>query len=60
MYTYTIICFGAEIGFGEGDTFEWARFEATEQAKDAGAWYPEDDWGFITKNPAGLTISYNV
>ena len=60
MYTYTVVCFGAEIGFGEGETFDWAKREAEEQAKENGSWYPRDEWGYITTNPAGMTVSYNA
>lgn len=60
MYTYTVVCFGAEIGFGEGETFEQAKREAEAQAMTQAAWYPRDEWGYITRNPAGMTVSYNT
>lgn len=60
MYTYTVVCFGVEIGFGEGDTFQQAKREAEEQAKEHGAWYPRGEWGYIIRNPAGMTVSYNA
>lgn len=60
MYTYTVVCFGAEIGFGEGDTFQQAKREAEAQAKEQGSWYPRSQWGYITRNPAGITVSFNA
>lgn len=60
MYAYTVVCFGAEIGFGEGETFEYAKQEAEEQASENGAFYPRNDWGYITQHPNGMQVSYNV
>jgi len=60
MFTYTVVCFGAEIGFGEGSTFGEAKREAEYQAKEQGAWYPKSEWGYISRNPSGMTVSYNV
>lgn len=60
MFTYTIVCFGAEIGFGEGESFEYAKSEAEEQAAENGAMYPSSEWGYITQNPAGMTVTFNI
>ncbi len=60
MYTYTIVCFGAEIGYGEGETFEYAKEEATETANAQSSMYPESEWGYIAKHPNGMTVEYNV
>lgn len=60
MFTYTVVCFGAEIGFGEDDSFDAAKREAEQQAAENGAWYPRDDWGYITRAPSGMTVSYNA
>lgn len=60
MFTHTIVCFGAEIGFGEGETFEYAKQEAEGQAAENGAWYPRDDWGYISQHPNGMQVQYNV
>lgn len=59
MFTYTIICFGAEIGFGQGSTFEDAKREA-ESEVEASEWYPREDWGYISVAPNGMTVSYNI
>ena len=60
MYTYTVVCFGAEIGFGESETFLDAKREAEAQASENGSWYPRGEWGYITRNPAGMTVEFNV
>jgi hypothetical protein len=59
MFSHTIVCFGSEIGFGQGATFEAAKREAEEDAGSS-AWYPRNDWGYISVAPSGLTITYNV
>lgn len=59
-YTYTVVCFGAEIGFGEGETFEYAKEEAELQAADSSDMYPKEEWGYITQAPNGMQVSYNV
>lgn len=59
MYTYTIVCFGAEIGSGQGDTFEKARRDA-ESTVEKSPWYPKSEWGYISVHPSGMTASYNV
>jgi hypothetical protein len=59
-FTYTVVCFGAEIGAGEGETFEYAKEEAEQQASESGPFYPRDDWGYIAQHPNGMQVSYNV
>lgn len=59
-YTYTVVCFGAEIGAGEGETFEYAKQEAEEQAQENGAMYPQEEWGYIAQHPSGMQVSYNI
>lgn len=59
MYSYTIVCFGAEIGFGEGDTFDSARRDA-ESNVEKSEWYPKSEWRYISVHPSGMTASYNV
>lgn len=59
MFTYTIVCFGAEIGSGEGSTFEEAKRDA-ESSVEHSAWYPRSEWGFISVAPNGMTVTYNV
>lgn len=59
MYTYTIVCFGAEIGSGQGETFEKARRDAELQVDHSG-WYPKSEWGYVSVHPSGMTVEYNV
>jgi len=59
MFTYTIVCYGAEIACGTGSTFESAARDAAQQV-DHSEWYPKKDWGYISIAPSGLTIKYNV
>jgi len=59
MFTYIVMCFGAEIGFGEGKTFEAAKREAVASVEQS-EWYPKSEWGYISKAPNGMQVSYNV
>jgi hypothetical protein len=59
MFSYTVISYGAEIGFGEGETFEEAEREAKDQAAEAGPMYPRESWGYSTRSPSGITVTYD-
>lgn len=61
-YLYTIVCFGAEIGFGESESFEQAKAQAEAEAKESNAsgWYPPEQWGSIMLHPTGMRITYNT
>lgn len=59
MYTYTIVCFGAEIGYGQGETFEKARCDA-ESSINHSEWYPKSEWGYVSAHPSGMIVEYNV
>ena len=60
LYTYTVVCFGAEIGFGEGETFEWAKEEAEEQANTQSLCYPREEWGYIAVHPSGMRVEFQI